>query len=128
MPLKYEKIEDYVKITDEKGNICLIDAEDLEKISMYDWTHTRGYWIAQNPLKVNPKLLCMHRIIMNAKQGEVIDHIQQVEYGYTDNRKSNLRKCTFQQNCFNKKKTSKNTSGIIGVRIRRRKDRKYWRA
>lgn len=128
MSLKYETMDDYIKIIDEKENICLIDKDDLEKISGYNWRHSRGYWIAQNPLKTKPKLLCMHRIIMDAKQGEFVDHIQQVEYGYTDNRKANLRKCSFQQNCFNQKKRKNNTSGVIGVRVRKRSGVEYWRA
>ena len=92
MPLQFLDEGNYYKICDEKGNICLIDKEDRIKIEKYNWKHSRGYWIAVNPESIGPQLLTMHRIIMEAKENEFIDHRKQVKNGFTDNRKQNLRK------------------------------------
>lgn len=64
-----------------------------------------------------------HRLIMGAKKGEYIDHISTDK---RDNRKSNLRFCSHRENDINKKVSSKNTSGIIGVGWD--KSRNKWRA
>ena len=60
---------------------------------------------------------------MNATKEEIVDHINRNK---VDCRKNNLRKCTEQQNSFNKGIKITNTSGVIGVSWR--KDRQKWRA
>lgn len=52
-----------------------------------------------------------------------IDHINRKKH---DNRKSNLRECTHQQNTINVGKKKNNTSGVVGVSYR--KDIDKWRA
>jgi hypothetical protein len=54
----------------------------------------------------------MHREILNASDGMECDHIN---HNGLDNRKVNLRLCTHQQNCFNKKPQPNNTSKYKGV-------------
>lgn len=54
----------------------------------------------------------MHRLIMNPSKGMTIDHI---DGDGLNNTKSNMRICTQQQNCMNKKMTSRNTTGFKGV-------------
>ena len=66
-------------------------------------------------IRVGDKLLRAHRIaffIVNNETPNVIDHINGDR---SDNRISNLRSCTSQQNGFNSSKQINNTSGYRGV-------------
>lgn len=74
----------------------IIDDEDLTKIQGYRWTSVRGYAAAFQSSR--PRTVYLHRIIMDAKPGQVIDHINRDP---KDNRKSNLRFVTQQENCLN---------------------------
>ena len=49
---------------------------------------------------------------MDCPKDMVVDHINM---NPLDNRKCNLRICTMQQNNFNKKEQTNNTSGRVGV-------------
>lgn len=69
------------------------------------------------------KVLYLHRFITHCPEGMYVDHIS---LDTLDNRKSNLRICTWQQNNFNKISYSHNTSGFRGVIWR--KDRNRWMA
>lgn len=59
----------------------------------------------------------MHRIVMNAQDGDVIDHIQHPKKPepIIDNRKQNLRFVTFSQNNMNQHLRSDNISNTKGV-------------
>lgn len=57
-----------------------------------------------------PQLL--YRIIAGATEGEEVDHVNRDRL---DNRKSNLRKCTRQENACNRGKAKHNKSGYKGV-------------
>jgi len=61
----------------------------------------------------------LHRFIMNAKKGEIVDHINNNKL---DNRKSNLRIVTYSQNGQNKIKRQNTSSKFIGVS----KASKHW--
>jgi len=84
----------------------LIDAEDFEKIKNESFCLTlKGYvYSGKNKL--------LHRMIMNAPDGMDVDHINGDKL---DNRKSNLRICTRQENLMNVAKKKNNTSGFKGV-------------
>lgn len=64
----------------------------------------------------------MHRLIMDAKPGQKVDHINGDSL---DNRLCNLRICTNSENLFNRGKQVNNTSGYKGV-FRKRKS--SWKA
>ena len=83
----------------------LIDPEDFDKIKNESFHLCHGYVCSGKD-----KLL--HRILMNAPDDMEVDHINGDKL---DNRKSNLRLCTNQQNNMNVGKKKNNTSGFKGV-------------
>lgn len=96
----------------------LIDEEDYKRLieyKFYAWTTQRHYGLYINCYspddKMNPKRL--HRIIMNAKKGEIVDHING---NPLDNRKQNLRIVTSLINNQNARKRKDGvTSRFKGV-------------
>lgn len=97
----------------------LIDTEDLEKVSDYYWTlNVNGYVFT----RTGGKTIFLHNLILDFDESkDTTDHINKIR---TDNRKSNLRRVSFNVNSFNKSMQSNNTSDIIGVDRHRNK----WRA
>lgn len=91
-----------MKIEGSDGRPFYIDNEDYNLIKEYRW-HTDGMGYISTNLTINNKYTArrIYRIILNDKG---IDHI---DGDKRNNRKSNLRKCTQQQNTFNSRK--KNT-------------------
>ena len=87
-----------------------IDDEDYEFVKGYTWyCDSNGYIRAT----VNQKTVLLHRLIMNAPKGMEIDHVNGDK---VDDRKSNLRICTHQQNVHNTKPTlNPRTSCYKGV-------------
>ena len=85
----------------------LIDLDDIDKVKQYRW-HLRdnGYVICES------KKIRLHRLIMNCPDDKIVDHIN---HDKLDNRKSNLRICTHQQNNMNVSKHTNNSSGTPGV-------------
>lgn len=83
---------------------ALIDIEDIDKVKDCKWCLSHGY--------VYDGKIRLHRLIMDCPEDMVVDHIN---HNPLDNRKSNLRVCTQQQNCMNTGLRGSNTSGTIGV-------------
>ncbi len=73
-----------------------------------------GQVFARN--KKTRKTTALARIVLNAKKGQLVDHRNRDPL---DNQKSNLRIATHRQNMLNR--ILKNSSGFIGVGIRRKK-------
>lgn len=115
---KYIIEDDYVIGYTFYDEEFLLDLEDLEKVNKYYW-HKKplGYMSS----KKGKREIKLHRLIMDAKDGEVVDHIN---HNPADNRKSNLRKVTHQQNMFNKVKYKNNKSGYKGV-VWNKRDQKW---
>ena len=91
------------------GEKFIIDTEDLDKIKDYRWLpNGLGYFVAQ----IDKKRVRMHRLIVNAPKGMVVDHISRNTF---DNSKSNLRLCRHQENIFNHKLKINNSSGFTGA-------------
>ena len=88
----------------------LIDTEDLDKVlHKACWsTNKKGYLNG----RANKQIVWLHRYLMNCPDDLFVDHINGV---VTDNRKSNLRIVTQQQNSMNHKRLKNNTSGYNGV-------------
>lgn len=96
-----------------KGEEFLFDLEDYNKIKDYCWSkNKKGYIISTNC--ETRKTILFHRIITDCPDGLLPDHIHGKDTRY-DNRKSNLRICTKQENCMNSALYENNTSGVTGV-------------
>lgn len=101
-----------------KGEPFLVDDEDYAWLNTLTWrVDVHGYAVTSTP-KYRPigipSLLFMHRMVMGICPGDprFVDH----RFGKkNDNRKSELRICTIQQNGFNSKRRSHNKSGFKGV-------------
>lgn len=106
-----------------RGFVALVDDEDYEEMSQYFWgVDTHGY-ARRNYRKENGKysMTAMHRQIMEAEEGDIVDHINR---NTLDNRKSNLRFVTKGENNVNAPRRKDNTSGYKGVSKRGGQNRK----
>lgn len=110
-----------IQLTQNK--ITIIDDEDFELISQYKWYYGNRYALSGSKIKGKQCTVYMHRLVMNAQEGDEVDHIN---LDKLDNRKLNLRFCTRSGNMQNSKKHKNNTSGHKGVYWN--KYAKKWRA
>lgn len=93
-----------------KGEEFYFDLEDYQKIKKWSWCiSSNGYVITTDS---EHKRVYMHRTIMNCNKDKIVDHIN---HNTIDNRKSNLRICTYSNNNMNKGLRQENTSGVSGV-------------
>ena len=105
----------YKMLVESKGEICefLIDEDDYEKVKSYTW-HLNGGYAQTNlpriPNNPRPRLL-LHRVITDASRGDIIDHQNRNTF---DNRKSNLRFCTYAENNRNNSGHKHNKTGFKG--------------
>jgi hypothetical protein len=100
------------------GHTCKIDDADLPLVSQFKWRRlgrpskyqSRYYAICSN---YGMSRLLMHRLIMGAPKGMVVDHINR---DGLDNRRANLRVCTQSQNRANSVKPPLCSSSFKGVK------------
>lgn len=82
-----------------RGQFAIVDDEDYEQLSQYNWFAQTGYstMYAARKKWINGKkhIIWMHRVIMNTPEGMDTDHIN---HNGLDNRKCNLRIATKAQN------------------------------
>lgn len=72
--------------------------------------------------RVNGDIVTLHRFLLDAKEDEIVDHINHDKF---DNRDENIRICTRSQNAMNTKEPTTNKSGFKGVSKHRGKWRAY---
>lgn len=90
-----------------KGAISIIDDEDFEYLSQFNWQLSSGGYA-----KTGTKGYFMHRVLMKAPKNKEVDHINRDKL---DNRRSNLRFATRSENNRNTDIRKDNTSGYKGV-------------
>ncbi len=101
------------------GQVVLVDNEDYEELSKYRW-HVNGKYASRS---VFPnRRIYMHRLILGAKAGEEVDHIDQNKF---NNTRENLRICSRSENMQNRTLRT-NKSGFVGVYFDRK--RGLWRS
>ena len=97
---EYKRENDYIVGYTSKNKAFYLDIDDYDLIKEHCWNiDANGYVIS----KINGKSIKMHRLILNAKKNEIVDHIN---HNTSDNRKCNLRIVTHSQNMQNKTPTS----------------------
>jgi len=107
-PNKISIDRDTCKIYLQNGEFTIIDTEDYNKVKHLIWTcSVMGYATHMR------SRLYLHHLILGRKEGLHTDHINRDKL---DNRKSNLRFVTREQNMRNCKMKKNNTSGVTGVR------------
>lgn len=116
--IKEQKGVRFIPMT--KGLYATVDEEDYDKLIIYNW-HSNGTGLKNNYastwMTVNGKFLKvkMHRFIMDVWDSKIfIDH---KDNDPTNNRKSNLRKCSQPENSRNRSVTKGYSSKYKGVSI-----------
>jgi hypothetical protein len=117
------------KIPLTKWSVAIVDDDDFERLSKYKWMaqyniHTNSYY-ASRKITINHKkeTVMMAREIMNCcDKNKLIDHKNR---NTLDNRKENLRECTYSENNINCGIKKNNTSGFKGVNKHANKWRAY---
>ena len=107
----FEFKNDICIVYDKNKKSFIIDIDDYDLIKNRSWSFDRhGYVVTCD---TNEKNIKLHRYIMNVNDPKtVIDHI---DHNPANNRKSNLRICSQQQNALNQKPSKRNKSGYVGV-------------
>ncbi|WP_119775916.1 HNH endonuclease [Dehalobacter sp. MCB1] len=114
--IKYIELKDHYEGIMPDGQIFLFDKEDLDFVSNNYWHYlNKKDWYLRST-----KFGLMHRALLGANSNEFVDHINR---NRLDNRKSNLRIVTFQENMNNKSLYKTNSSGHKGVKWNARLDK-----
>lgn len=106
-----------------QGKIAIVDDEDYDLVSKHKWHYIRKQCSSPGyaSTHIDRKCISMHRLIVVASGGKVIDH----KNGDTlDNRRSNLRICEHRENIRNQRKRKPSLSKYKG--LAKGKGRKYW--
>ena len=108
----------------------IIDDEDWEMVKLYNWhieyaPATLTYYVNTNKCDNNGKQhnLRLHRYLTNCPKDKMVDHIN---HDGRDNRKSNIRICTHEENQWNRYKKRNNNNRYKGVS--KSKKSKKWRS
>lgn len=81
------------RIPTNHGKFAIVDDDDFAELSRYTWSLASGEYANTRALGK------MHRHIMKAGPGQVVDHIN---HNTLDNRRVNLRLCTTSENNRNR--------------------------
>ncbi|HDY66674.1 hypothetical protein LCGC14_1993850 [marine sediment metagenome] len=115
------------KIPLTQGKFALVD-DDWAWLDYFNWylSISGRTEYARSDLRVKDKrvVLRMHRIVINAQKGQIVDHINS---NGLDNRTENLRLCTNSQNFQNSRKQKNCSSKYKGVYEVKKAKRKKWR-
>ncbi len=82
-----------------QGQFAIVDADDYERLAQHKWyaSGKKGQYCAQR--MDHGSLVLMSHEIIDVPKGMVCDHIN---HNRLDNRKCNLRSCTYSQNAQNR--------------------------
>jgi hypothetical protein len=113
----YDLSRKYGRMIFDDGRICIFDKEDYELLSRLYWSPRQDGHIRAS---YNGKTVEIGRYILESHgenlDGLVVDH---KDLNPLNNKKSNYRICTFQENRMNHSLFKNNTSGHSGVCYRK---------
>ena len=114
-----------IEIPLSNGGVALIDDADYDLVAPFKWRWIKPRRnLTRLVVCANPgQIIYMHRLIMGAKKGDVIDHINR---DTQNNQRSNLRFATHALNAANKGKRANAVVPFKGVTWR--KDNGLYRA
>lgn len=100
-----------------RDKVALIDDEDYERVTQFKWHaqkrgDDKGWYAAAQPPRPAPKVR-LHRFIMNAAEGTLVDH---KDGDGLNCQRHNMRLTTPRGNVRNSRKPITNTSGYKGAR------------
>ena len=102
----------YIPLT--QGGFAIVDAEDYDRLAKYKWYRRQDgntfYAFRHHGWK--GRKIIMHRGIMRAPKGLIVDHI---DGNGLNNRKSNLRLCSATENARNRRPVANCHSRYKGV-------------
>jgi len=112
-----------------QGQVAIVDAADFEWLSQWKWQpviraggncYVSRMFQQDDGTRVR---ISMHRLIMGATKGQVVDHI---DHNPLNNTRANLRICTHAENRRNRKPNVNGASKYLGVYWL--KSHRKWRA
>jgi len=106
--------QDCIAIIQVYNKEILIDDDKYYDLIKFTWNDTKNNYF-QTP--INKKNVMIHRYLINAKDGEIVDHIN---HNTLDNRLINLRISNSTLNNHNKSKSKNATSKYYGVSLERK--------
>lgn len=106
----YQLIDNTVIGFDDNNNSFSVMLEDYELIKDYYWSmDANGYFVARDK---NKQMIKMHRLIMNASNEEMVDHIDR---NRSNNIRNNLRLTDAKGNAINHEVRKSNRNNITGI-------------
>lgn len=110
----------YIELSKEMQ--ATVDDDMYDFLNQWSWYVSSNGYAVRNEYHPKHMTLRMHVLINNTPEGFFTDHINGNKL---DNRRSNLRTCTKNENGFNRDKPSNNTSGYKGIYWHKRDNK--WR-
>jgi hypothetical protein len=71
-----------------QGAVAIVDDDDYEFLMNWKWNFNGGYARTLDKVSKQRKILNMHRVLLDANEGEIVDHVNRNKL---DNRRNNLR-------------------------------------
>jgi hypothetical protein len=96
-----------------KGQVALVDDADFDRLSQFHWLYSaHGYAMRTFTENKRRYFIQMHREIINAQPGELVDHIDRDRL---NNTRANLRIVDRSQNMWNRNANKKSAIAYKGV-------------
>jgi len=123
----------YRKIELTQDKFAIVDDYNFEFLNKFSWfavysEKSKCFYARTSKTfyengKRKQKTIAMHRLILSAKTGEIVDHIN---HNGLDNRIENIRLVTCIENSRNCRITKRNSSGFVGVYFRKDRGNGRW--